>query len=50
MVKAARCLKWVSFQSRKQKVGNMDHYGSLDIILDHRGKNVLDVQLDTVRS
>ena len=25
-------------------------HGSLDIILDHRGKNVLDVQLDTVRS
>ena len=26
MVDAARRLKWVSFQSRKQKVGNMDHW------------------------
>ena len=25
-------------------------HGSLDIILDHREKNILDVQLDTVRS
>ena len=35
VVNVALCLKWVSFQSRKQKLGNMD---PLDIIFGSSGK------------